>query len=157
MNNDNSGENILPRINPKYIPADMDEQKFLNILRIDFLKQVRKEMPSYKKSDWQQSLRIGAKMFLLPKGFPVKLMTEPAEDIAKLRDYLFEVAKEMIENEITENQEAQEKTGRSKDVIRALRDHRKQIDDLGIEDDKARDYFGETPEDFITRTELKIR
>jgi hypothetical protein len=41
------------------------------------------------------------------------------------------------------------------DVRKALLDQQKQIKDMGIDEEKARDYFGETPEDFVIRTKIR--
>ncbi|MDP1845565.1 MAG: hypothetical protein Q8L09_02345 [Candidatus Moranbacteria bacterium] len=148
-------EKSQPRIDPKYIPASMDEQQFLEILRIDFSKIVREELDSFKKPDNQKILQITAKMFLLRKGFPVKLMEDPTGGIADLCNFLDKIGQHIINESTKENVELKTKARTNPEVHKALLNQQKQIGDMKIDEEKARDYFGETPEDFFLRTKIR--
>jgi hypothetical protein len=148
---------IKPVIDPGYIPEGMTSEKYLEILRIDFVKDLRENSNLYKKPDGLKYLYVGAKMFLLPRGFPVTLLREPSGDIAELREYLFEIGKEFLELEFKEDELRRGQEGKEeqlsqqgadwqKDAIQAAREQRKKADKLNLTDEQLEDQSGETPE-----------
>ncbi len=157
MTENSESPKLKPVIDPKYIPESMTSEKYLEILRIDFVKDLRDNLNSYKKPDGIKYLYVGAKMFLLARGFPVTLLKEPEGDIAELREYLFEIGKKFLEMEFKEDelrrgQERKEKhpgqqqADWQKDAIQAAREQRQEADKLNLTDEQLEDQSGETPE-----------